>query len=404
YIDPQEIPDKAKVAKALAPILFAEEDFIACKEDYHQCPSGGVNFEDNQILVSQPQAQLNFKDSRTKEQLILAYEQDILQKISKSEIDYSPLVYGGSDELLAQIKKLNFQGIYAVPKTHLIYANPLEVPEKQINYYAHELSKILKQKEDYLARMLTRRPVRYVPLKRKISPEISEQIWALKNASHQAYKQDTKNTPHFFKGVVLIPEHWRYYPEKNLAASVIGYVDKEGIGRYGIEEKFQELLKGQQGNMMSKNDVNGTQLVFDINQMKEAVDGDSIVLTLDRVIQNKAEELLRTGVERYNADSGSIVIMEPFSGEIIAMANYPDFDPNNVGTVYEIEPYDPKDTSKWIYPTQPILIKDENDQIRPVNHNFLREEQAKIDDAIARRARGEKVIGPNGELQEIEIP
>ena len=406
YIDPQETPDKERVAKALAPVLFDEANFLECKEDYRLCPSGGVQFDPSQILLESHESEIqvkDLKDSRTKGQLIKAYEKDLFEKISKQEVDYVPLMYGASDEMMDVMEEIGIYGVSIVRNKNLIYADPTSVDQTKIIAYAKTIASTLNDDEAYIEKLLTRRSVRYIPLKRRLSPEASESVWELKKESYSNHKLDTQNTPHYFKGVVLLPEHWRYYPESEVGSTIIGYVDHEGYGRYGIEEKFQDILRGKNGELLSQNDVYGSQLVFDVNQMQEAEDGDSVVLSIDRAIQNKVHELLKSSVESYNADSGSIIVMEPFSGEILAMGNYPNFDPNYFGEVYEIR--DTKedewewyfDTEKFnpIYATQPIFTKDKKGNFTQVTYGQIREEKERI-------AELKKLALESGE--EVEIP
>ena len=82
----------------------------------------------------------------------------------------------------------------------------------------------------------------------------------------------------------MVPEHWRYYPENTLASQIIGFVNREGIGQYGIEGKFHRLLSGKAGMIRSENDVKGKGV--DPTSVENAEDGVTLVLTLDRVIQN----------------------------------------------------------------------------------------------------------------------
>ena len=390
YVDPQEIPDKKKVAKDLAPLLFDELSFSECKENSRLCPSGGVQFQDTQVLlndIEDDEEQVLLKDTRTRAQLVAAYEQDLYKKISKEEVDYAPLMYGASDEDMDAIEKLAIDGITIIRNKNLVYVDPTMIDQSKISAYAKMLSDIVDKSTNSIKGLLSKRSVRYVPLKRRISPEVSEKIWALKKGYYTEHKSDVKNIPHYFKGVVLIPEHWRYYPENEIASTIIGYVDHEGYGRYGIEEKFQDLLKGRNGELLSQNDVNGSQLVFDVNQMKEAVDGDSIVLTIDRTIQSKVQELLASAVESYNADSGSIIVMNPFNGEVLAMGNYPNFDPNFFGQVYEIEKtqkedwewYLDKERLNSIYSTQPIFIKDEKGDYKDISYGSIKKEKELFD-------------------------
>lgn len=129
-------------------------------------------------------------------------------------------------------------------------------------------------------------------------------------------------------GIGLQQTNHRVYPEGTLAAQTLGYLDSEGNGQYGIEGALDERLKGKAGLLETVTDVRKIPLTIgtdDIN--KPAVDGDDIVLTLDRSIQLQAESLLKTGLERANATKGSMIVMDPNTGAVLAMANYPTYDP-----------------------------------------------------------------------------
>jgi cell division protein FtsI/penicillin-binding protein 2 len=405
YIDPQEIPDSNLIAEKLAPILFDEESFLACKEDYTKCPQGRLQFQEDYTDLSDEKKENKIKDTRTKKELIKAYEQEIYQKIQKKYVDYSPLLYGALNETLLEVQDLGLKGVYVLIKKDLVYANPQEISETQIKTYAKKLAPIIKLSKEEISEKLTKRKIRYIPLKRKLSPEISEKIKELKSESYENYKKDSKNTPHYWKGVVLIPEHWRYYPEKNLASTVVGYVDHSGVGNYGVEEKLQTKLKGKEGEIKSKNDVNGSQLVFDADSRREAEDGKSYVLTIDRVIQKKAEELLSASVESYNADFGNIIVMNPNNGQILAMADYPNFDPNNFGEVYKMKKATREEfEEEKIYPTQDVFIKNEKGMMSKITYKELVLELEAIKEAEERIKNGEKDLDENGKEIPIEIP
>ncbi|MDD2785806.1 MAG: penicillin-binding protein 2 [Patescibacteria group bacterium] len=132
----------------------------------------------------------------------------------------------------------------------------------------------------------------------------------------------------------------RMYPEKNMGGQVIGLVtpDDQGnlIGRYGIESSFQDVLAGKPGALVSEKDATGRRLTFADQTFHDAVDGADVVLTLDRSVQYKACELVRRGVLDYEADNGSILIMDPQTGAIIAMCSYPDFDPGDFKNVTDV--------------------------------------------------------------------
>lgn len=141
-----------------------------------------------------------------------------------------------------------------------------------------------------------------------------------------AFLQDKK-----FPGLVLEEQEIRTYPEGELFAHGEGYVGFDGstrTGRYGIEGYFDSILKGDLGFLSGERGATGGIIGVAKNEFKAATDGSDIVLTIDRVVQAFAEAELKTGVEKYRADRGSIVVMNPKTGAVLAMATYPTYDPN----------------------------------------------------------------------------
>ncbi len=137
-------------------------------------------------------------------------------------------------------------------------------------------------------------------------------------------------------GIGLSDQYKRVYPEGSLAAQVLGFVNRDGEGQYGIEGWFDGVLKGSFGMYDMETDANGIPIATSDNIQLEPVHGDDVVLTLDRNIQAKVESALKKGVEGTNAKSAHAVIMDPNSGRMLAMANYPTYDPNKYS---EVEDY-----------------------------------------------------------------
>lgn len=120
----------------------------------------------------------------------------------------------------------------------------------------------------------------------------------------------------------------RVYPHGNLAAQVLGFVNDDGNGNYGVEEYENEILGGKNGRVKALTDQNGVPLLANNeNTLEEAVDGRNITLTLDIAMQKQLENILKQGLENAVSESGSALIINPNTGEIKAMANYPSFDP-----------------------------------------------------------------------------
>jgi cell division protein FtsI (penicillin-binding protein 3) len=125
-------------------------------------------------------------------------------------------------------------------------------------------------------------------------------------------------------------ESGRYYPNKSLAAHVLGGVDFEGKGNGGVEQFFNSQLKGNSGELHLSRDVQ--KRGFASTVAREPQPGQDLKLTIDSRVQFVAEREVRKLVEQHHAKSGSIVALDPKTGDIIALANYPTFDPNDVPT------------------------------------------------------------------------
>lgn len=132
-------------------------------------------------------------------------------------------------------------------------------------------------------------------------------------------------------GIVLEEKEVRLYPENSLAAHILGYVgwqDNTQVGRYGLEGFFEKTLSGNLGFLSSERDASGKLIGVAGREFQAARDGANIVLTIDRVVQSFIEEELRAGIEKYDAEGGNIIVMNPKTGAIVGMATYPTYNPN----------------------------------------------------------------------------
>jgi stage V sporulation protein D (sporulation-specific penicillin-binding protein) len=114
-----------------------------------------------------------------------------------------------------------------------------------------------------------------------------------------------------------------------LAANLLGFVNWNGDGRYGLEEKYQVALAGTPGYISSYRDLANREIVLGTHTHQDPVNGSDLVLTLDANIQYAAEQALADGVKRDNAESGSVLIMDPATGGIVAWADYPSYNAND---------------------------------------------------------------------------
>lgn len=129
----------------------------------------------------------------------------------------------------------------------------------------------------------------------------------------------------------------RVYPEGQLASQVLGFVNAEGVGQYGVEGALDERLTGTDGVLKTVADVRDVPLTIGNNNINIAPDnGDDIVLTIDRNVQRATEKALAEGLKRIGAKTGSALVMNPRTGEVMAMANLPTYDPAKLDKVDDV--------------------------------------------------------------------
>jgi cell division protein FtsI/penicillin-binding protein 2 len=150
------------------------------------------------------------------------------------------------------------------------------------------------------------------------------QIIAKRVTRTQAEKIKTEK----LSGVGFTAVSQRVYPEGQLAAQTLGFVNADGIGNYGLEGFMNDELSGEDGRLETVTDVSDVPLTIgDRNIREPATDGDDIVMTIDRNIQSKVEQALATGLTRSRATDASAVVIDPNSGRVLAMANLPTYNP-----------------------------------------------------------------------------
>jgi len=137
-----------------------------------------------------------------------------------------------------------------------------------------------------------------------------------------------------FGGITVEPSPHRFYPEGSLAAHVLGLVNAAGRGYYGVEGFYNDLVEGEEGVLHGERDPWGEIIPIGESQWQPPREGRGLVLTIDRDIQFMVEQELAAAVERYQAQGGTIIVMNPNTGAILALASYPTYNPN---TFYEVE-------------------------------------------------------------------
>src|SRR3989344_3925069 len=202
---------------------------------------------------------------------------------------------------------------------NMVYAIPKEITDKEqaANKLAGHLGLSTK---DLLAKISGNGS--YVPLTKDMTDEQAKAIESLK-----------------VRGIYIQAQEARFYPESNLASQVVGFLGYKGndrVGQYGIEGNYNDELTGRKGSLGAETDSRGRLITVASRNFVPARNGDDIYLTLDSAIQYKAEEVLARTVKDHGADNGSVTVINPKTGAVLALANYPSFDANNYGKVKDL--------------------------------------------------------------------
>lgn len=212
---------------------------------------------------------------------------------------------------------------------YLLYAVPRDIPSSQINSTTDFLAGILnfspEEKNNLLAKLSKNRDP-YEPIAKKVSEDVKEKI---KSAN--------------LSGINAVGQEFRYYPEGNLAANILGFTgqneDGSQSGRYGIEGFWDKTLSGKSGFLAGERGALGSLIPLADRTLKQAEDGADLLLTIDRNLQYKSCQILKEGLDKHEAKSAALILMDPKTGAILSMCSLPDFDPNNYSDVTDVSVY-----------------------------------------------------------------
>lgn len=199
-----------------------------------------------------------------------------------------------------------------------VVANPKDIDKAKtdINAIAQGLSSILGVNKDDIAKKLNNNTY-FEVIKRKIDKDLGDKV-------NTYIKQNN------IKGVYLVDDTKRFYPNNNIAAHVIGFTDADGHGLQGIEKSMEQYLQGLPGKVFSEVDAGGRTSPFASKEYFNSQDGLNVVLTIDDTIQDIAGKALDEAIKKYDVVGGGVaIVMDPKTGDVLAMVSKPDFDLNN---------------------------------------------------------------------------
>ncbi len=188
------------------------------------------------------------------------------------------------------------------------YAEPRRI--KDVDGTAAVLAPILGiPKDELVARLSVNKS--FIWLERWLAPEVATRVKNMK-----------------LPGIGFAPESKRFYPNMEIAAHVVGFTGRDPNGLEGIELKYDSTILGNTGYMITERDALGRNIAIKNTVIKNSSPGKNIILTLDKTIQFITEKELAKAVTESNAKGGMALVMESDTGKVLAMANYPTFNPN----------------------------------------------------------------------------
>ncbi|HEX2314973.1 MAG TPA: penicillin-binding protein 2, partial [Thermomonospora sp.] len=218
-----------------------------------------------------------------------------------------------------------------------VYADPYMIKAEQRPRIVAALAPMLGLEPAHVLKVISTPRTRFAYLARGVTPDQGRMVEALR-----------------FPGIDTLPEYRRIYPNDSLAAGVIGFVNGEGRGGAGLESAMNARLAGKDGWQRIEISPSGQHIPMGEDSKRPPVPGTGLRLTLLRDVQAKAQEAIEEQVRRTGARSGSVIVLDPRTGRILAMATAPGYDPNRYGEADDWgnpvveEAYEPGSTNKVI--------------------------------------------------------
>jgi cell division protein FtsI/penicillin-binding protein 2 len=196
-------------------------------------------------------------------------------------------------------------------KLYTLYADPPFI--KHPDRYAAKITSIIGGSADTYSKEMQIQDTQYSILAKKITQSQSNAILALQ-----------------YPGIGTQEQDYRTYPEGGLAAQVLGFVNNNGVGEYGIEQALNKELSGTPGQVKAITDVNGVPLAASKGNIETpAKNGSDVTLTLNLAMQSQVEQIIAAEYKKTKSQGISAIVMDPNNGQIKAMANYPSYNPSD---------------------------------------------------------------------------
>ena len=242
-------------------------------------------------------------------------EKAVAQQTRSSTITASRgTIYDASGEILA---------ISASAET--IFISPHEIAEYECDkdLIADTLAEILGVDRDSVRKKEEKEESYYQVIKLRAEQEEADRVREFINEEE-------------IRGIYLVPDSKRYYPFGSLASQIIGFVNADNEGAYGLEALYEDELQGTAGLVVTEKNARGEDVLYKYEQYYDAQDGDSLVLTIDATVQHYLEQGLADAVEKFDVKNGATgIVMNVKTGAVLAMASLPNYDLNDPRVIHD---------------------------------------------------------------------
>jgi len=383
FVDPKFIWDKPEFISTISPILYKHfcELYGMQEVSKLQCVKNIEFFTQTQIIPPEPQffyfgsgivSPWYESYDTTWYQLQLTtilsgFNQNVALQLIQNRLD--TMIYIGikpknylwffsNNNFLADLEKLNLSYV-DVQSTYYVYIIPQKI--RNVNKDMAPLEKLLAaygylEKFPYLERAFYEQENRYVKIISDANPLIAQEIKDIKIEKYQIRSKDRIPLLH---GLGIESYTKRYYQYGTFLSNALWFVDKNNSAFYGIEQYFDDVLRGKDGKIVWRASAWIGPVGANEFELEQAKDGNDVYLTIDIGIQKEVETIIQRYHDTLKDDSISVLIYNPFNGHIKASATYPSYNPNNYNDAFTLQPLTPK---YWYivddlsYVEQPVYI------------------------------------------------
>lgn len=321
-VDPTQLWSKEKLVNFLVDIIYLE---VCSNRDEIECQENLFSF----LRINEME---DFNDN--KDFVKSKIKQEVVKKLEKKHIDFVQIKEWLSEEQRIKITALWIDSLVIID--NVLYYDFTKNISSDI--FINKLSKIINLSTNILEEKLVLKEIRYIKFLNKLNlstkDKVDQRIEDEKQAIKKGFLEEKDSIKNF---IILEPRPTRFYPEKNIGWQIIWFVDSQWTWRYWIEWYFNEELRWQEWVKITKKDISWRAIGLYEQSEQKLVNWSDVKLTIDRNIQKELSRILEKWVKEFRANRWSFVVMDPKTWAIIAMASYPDFDPNDFWWVYELE-------------------------------------------------------------------